>query len=122
MTDVCVPISAFPSLMKDTKADLDREGILGPICGHAGDGNFHSLMIFKNEEERTKVDALVHRMVDRAQALDGTATGEHGVGFGKSPFIEAELGAGTIELLRKIKETIDVSGETRRGSWTSGCC
>lgn len=59
------------------------EGIIAPILGHAGDGNFHALLMFTNAEEKRKADKLVHRMVERAQRLDGTCTGEHGVGLGK---------------------------------------
>ncbi|KAK4054174.1 D-lactate ferricytochrome c oxidoreductase [Microbotryomycetes sp. JL201] len=106
-TDVCVPISNFPTLIAESRADFDAEGITGPICSHSGDGNYHALLLFTNDEEKAKVDKLVHRMVERAQRLDGTCTGEHGVGYGKMDFIENELGAGTIEVLRKIKETLD---------------
>ncbi|ORY89746.1 FAD-linked oxidase-like protein [Leucosporidium creatinivorum] len=107
VTDVCVPMSNFPTLVAETRADIEKEGIVGPVLGHAGDGNFHALLLFKNDEEQKKVDGLVHRMVERAQRLDGTCTGEHGVGFGKRDYIEAELGAGTIELLRQIKNVVD---------------
>ncbi|KAK4054700.1 D-lactate ferricytochrome c oxidoreductase [Microbotryomycetes sp. JL221] len=106
-TDVCVPISNFPTLIAESRADFDSEGITGPIVSHAGDGNYHALLLFRNLEERNKVDKLVHRMVERAQRLDGTCTGEHGVGYGKMPFIENELGPGTIEILRKFKEALD---------------
>lgn len=69
--------------MAQTKADQEAEGICGPILGHAGDGNIHSLLLFTNEDEHDKVKGLVKRMVARAQAVEGTCTGEHGVGFGK---------------------------------------
>lgn len=65
------------------QADVDEQGILAPIFGHAGDGNFHALLLFSTPEEQKKIDGLVHRMVERAQRLDGTCTGEHGVGMGK---------------------------------------
>lgn len=71
------------------QADSDKEGIIAPICSHAGDGNFHALMLFRNDEEKQKVDELVHRMVDRAQRLEGTCTGEHGVGYGKMVSLRA---------------------------------
>ncbi|ORY76012.1 FAD-linked oxidase-like protein [Leucosporidium creatinivorum] len=101
VTDVCVPMSNFPTLVAETRADVDSHGILAPIFGHAGDGNFHALLLFSTPEEQKKIDGLVHRMVERAQRLDGTCTGEHGA------YIENELGPGTVELLRRIKETLD---------------
>ncbi|GAA6025950.1 hypothetical protein JCM8202_004279 [Rhodotorula sphaerocarpa] len=107
VTDVCVPLSRFPELIAETKADIDKEGILGPIVSHAGDGNFHALLLFRTDEELVKVEKLVHNMVARAQRMDGTATGEHGVGIGKKPYVEDELGSGTVELLRRLKRTID---------------
>jgi FAD/FMN-containing dehydrogenase len=65
------------------QVDVDEQNILAPIFGHAGDGNFHALLLFSTPEEQKKIDGLVHRMVERAQRLDGTCTGEHGVGMGK---------------------------------------
>ncbi|GAA6058652.1 hypothetical protein JCM10212_004063 [Sporobolomyces blumeae] len=109
-TDVCVPLSKFPELITETKADIDKSGVVGPIVSHAGDGNFHALLLFSNDDELKKVEGIVHRMVERAQRLDGTATGEHGVGIGKKPYVESELGSGTVELLRRIKQTIDPQG------------
>lgn len=82
-TDVCVPLSKFPDLITETKRDIDSAGICGPIVSHAGDGNFHALLLFSNDDELRKVEGLVHRMVERAQGMDGTCTGEHGVGIGK---------------------------------------
>ncbi|GAA6003095.1 hypothetical protein JCM10207_001986 [Rhodosporidiobolus poonsookiae] len=107
VTDVCVPLSRFPDLITETKADIDSEGIIGPIVSHSGDGNFHALLLFKTDEELKKVERLVHNMVERAQRMDGTATGEHGVGVGKKGYVENELGAGTVQLLRDIKKTMD---------------
>ncbi|GAA5971086.1 hypothetical protein JCM11641_004140 [Rhodosporidiobolus odoratus] len=107
VTDVCVPLSRFPELIAETKAEIDAEGINGPIVSHAGDGNFHALLLFKTDDELKKVEKVVHNMVHRAQRMDGTATGEHGVGIGKRMYVENELGAGTVELLRSIKKTLD---------------
>ncbi|KAL8281364.1 hypothetical protein RQP46_006398 [Phenoliferia psychrophenolica] len=107
VTDVCVPISNLPNLVAETREDLDATGIIGPILGHAGDGNFHALLLYKTAEELEKVEGLVHRMVERAQRLDGTCTGEHGVGIGKRDHLEDELGKGTVEVLRAIKKVID---------------
>ncbi|TFY79625.1 hypothetical protein EWM64_g4390 [Hericium alpestre] len=107
-TDVCVPISKLPELVYETQKDIERSGIKGPIVGHAGDGNFHSLLLFKTDEELVKVRDLVHRMVERAIAREGTCMhGEHGVGIGKREFLYEELGEGTVKLMKKIKKTID---------------
>ncbi|KAI0276801.1 hypothetical protein BGY98DRAFT_1090140 [Russula aff. rugulosa BPL654] len=96
-TDVCVPISKLPQLVYETQQDIERSGILYSVIGHAGDGNFHSLLLFKTDEELNTVRGLVHRMVERALALDGTCTGEHGVGIGKKEFLVEELGEGTVD-------------------------
>ena len=106
-TDVCVPISQLPIIIAEIQADTLREGIVGPIVSHAGDGNIHSLLLFRNDEELKKVEGLVHRMIKRAQELGGTCTGEHGIGQGKIKYMKGELGSGTVDLLRNIKEMID---------------
>jgi len=84
-TDACVPISKMPKMITDTREDIDRMGITGPIFGHVGDGNFHSLLLFdpQDEGEFKKCKELSMRMGRRAMALGGTCTGEHGVGTGK---------------------------------------
>ncbi|KAL5519872.1 hypothetical protein ACEPAG_1532 [Sanghuangporus baumii] len=109
-TDVCVPVSRLPELVYETKKDLKEAGLVSTIVGHAGDGNFHALILFKDDEELVKVREAVHRMVERAIALDGTCTGEHGVGVGKKEFLYEELGEGTVELMKNIKRTIDPLG------------
>ncbi|KAG6903176.1 hypothetical protein C0995_002719 [Termitomyces sp. Mi166 len=106
-TDVCVPVSRLPHLVYETKKDLANSGVQGTIVGHVGDGNFHALMLFRNDEELSTVSDLVHRLVHRAIALDGTCTGEHGVGVGKKEYLNEELGEGTVELMRVIKRAID---------------
>jgi FAD/FMN-containing dehydrogenase len=70
-------------------------------------GNFHALLAFKSDEELETIREAVNRLVRRAIALDGTCTGEHGVGVGKKKYLEEELGSGTVELMKKIKRTID---------------
>ncbi|KAF7298036.1 FAD-binding protein [Mycena chlorophos] len=109
-TDVCVPVSQLPTLILETKADLETSGLAYTMVGHVGDGNFHALALFRDEEELQKVEDAVHRMVDRAIRLDGTCTGEHGVGVGKRQHLVSELGAGTVELMKTIKRTIDPLG------------
>ncbi|KAJ7151823.1 FAD-linked oxidase-like protein [Mycena crocata] len=109
-TDVCVPVSKLPELVLETKKDLERSGLPYTIVGHVGDGNFHALLLFKTDEELEKVKEAVHRMVERAIALDGTCTGEHGVGVGKREFLVEELGAGTVALMKTIKRAVDPLG------------
>ncbi|KAI0769805.1 FAD-linked oxidase-like protein [Fomes fomentarius] len=106
-TDVCVPVSRLPDLIYDTKKDLAEHGLVSTIVGHVGDGNFHSLLLYRNEEEKALTQEVAKRLVRRAIALDGTCTGEHGVGIGKRGYLYEELGEGTIELMNTIKRTID---------------
>jgi len=106
-TDVCVPISKLPQLVYETKKDLAEVGIVSTIVGHVGDGNFHSLLLFDSEDELQRVKSAVHRMVERAIALEGTCTGEHGVGIGKKEYLYEELGEGTVELMKTVKMAID---------------
>ncbi|KAF7351885.1 FAD-binding protein [Mycena venus] len=110
VTDVCVPVSKLPELVGETKKDLESVGLTYTMVGHVGDGNFHALLLFKTDEEMEKVKDAVHRMVRRAIALDGTCTGEHGVGIGKREYLVEELGAGTVALMKSIKRTIDPLG------------
>jgi len=106
-TDVCVPVSRLPELVYETKKDIAAQNLVATVIGHVGDGNFHALILFDNEEDRKVVDEIVHRMVHRAIALDGTCSGEHGIGFGKKEFLVQELGAGTVRLMRTVKNAID---------------
>ncbi|KAJ8093062.1 D-lactate ferricytochrome c oxidoreductase [Marasmius tenuissimus] len=106
-TDVCVPVSRLPELVYSTKKDLADAGLRSTIVGHVGDGNFHALILFKNDQELKSVEDAVHRLVHRALTLDGTCTGEHGVGVGKKEYLIEELGEGTVELMRTVKEAVD---------------
>jgi len=110
MTLCSVPVSKLPELVYETKKDLARTGLVSTIVGHVGDGNFHAQLLFRNDEEYVKVREVVDRMVHRAIALDGTCTGEHGVGVGKKGYLVEELGAGTVELMKTIKRAIDPLG------------
>jgi D-lactate dehydrogenase (cytochrome) len=107
-TDVCVPISRLAQCISETKADLKQSFLLAPIVGHVGDGNFHvTFVIDRNKpEEMAEAERLNERMVHRALALDGTCTGEHGVGIGKMAYLADELGEG-VALMRQIKRAID---------------
>lgn len=105
-TDVCVPVSKLPQLVRETKEDLATTGLTNTIVGHVGDGNFHALILFHENEFQAVTDA-VHRMVHRAIALDGTCTGEHGIGLGKKEYLNEELGEGTVRLMKTVKNAID---------------
>lgn len=107
-TDVCVPISALAACVGATRQDIDRLGLLAPIVGHVGDGNFHVMPLIDpaNQEERRKVQAFLDRLVERALAFGGTCTGEHGVGQGKINYLVAEHGAG-VPVMAAIKKALD---------------
>lgn len=106
-TDVCVPVSRLPQLVYETKQDLLESHLRSTIVGHVGDGNFHALILFDGEQELAAVSDAVHRLVHRAIKLDGTCTGEHGVGVGKKEYLVEELGVNTVKLMRTIKRAID---------------
>ena len=111
-TDACVPISRLAECIAETKRDLEASGLLAPIVGHVGDGNFHLAILVdpddRDELERAK--ALNDRLVRRAIELDGTCTGEHGVGYGKTPFLELEHGPAAVAMMRAIKSALDPAG------------
>lgn len=107
-TDVCVPISRLAECMVETQQDIEEHGLLAPIVGHAGDGNFHVLLLFddKTPEGIAVAESFVTRLNNRALAMDGTCTGEHGIGQGKMSFLAQEIG-GAVELMRQIKHSLD---------------
>ncbi|KAI9890600.1 MAG: D-lactate ferricytochrome c oxidoreductase [Vezdaea aestivalis] len=105
-TDVAVPISRLPDIIEQTKEDLGQSGLLGTIVGHAGDGNFHTILLF-NDSERKTAEGVVHRMVKRAVEMEGTVTGEHGVGLIKRDYLSHELGQSTVNAMRKLKLAFD---------------
>jgi D-lactate dehydrogenase (cytochrome) len=107
-TDVCVPISRLAECVAETQADIRDAGLLAPIVGHAGDGNFHVLVLFDDKDPASvaNVEAFTGRLSRRALAMDGTCTGEHGVGQGKMSYLDEELG-GAVELMRSIKKGFD---------------
>lgn len=110
-TDVCVPISALAECLLKTREDIDAEGLLAPIVAHAGDGNFHVLFIIDpdDEEEMARAGRVNTRMIERAIEVGGTCTGEHGVGFGKIPYLRAQHGD-AVEAMRAIKDALDPKG------------
>jgi D-lactate dehydrogenase (cytochrome) len=107
-TDVCVPISRLAECIGETKKDLLQASIPAPILGHVGDGNFHVVFVVDPDrpEEMAEAEALNHRLVARALAMDGTCTGEHGIGLGKIDWLETELGE-AVDLMRSIKQALD---------------
>ncbi|KAF2139878.1 uncharacterized protein K452DRAFT_352199 [Aplosporella prunicola CBS 121167] len=105
-TDVAVPISKMPELIEETKADIQKSGLVGAIVGHVGDGNFHAIILY-NDREHAVADRVVHQMVKRAIELEGTATGEHGVGLVKRDYLNHELGESTVDAMRKLKQAFD---------------
>ena len=108
-TDVCVPISRLAECLAETKADIERSGMVAPIAGHVGDGNFHvmPLVMMEDPAEVETIEGFMHRLVERAMAMDGTCTGEHGVGSGKMKYLKAEHGAEAIETMRLLKRSLD---------------
>ena len=106
-TDVAVPLSNFARVIEETKEDLKESELVSAVVGHAGDGNFHALIVYRDDDELRKCREIVHRMVRRALDAEGTCTGEHGVGIGKRGFLREELGEHPIDLMRKIKLAID---------------
>ena len=107
-TDVCVPISALARCISETRADVARSGLLAPIVGHVGDGNFHLVFVIdpNDPEELARARAVNDRMVLRAIALGGTSTGEHGIGYGKLEFLTAEHGE-AVAVMRQVKQALD---------------
>jgi D-lactate dehydrogenase (cytochrome) len=107
-TDVCVPISRLADCVTETEADIQATGLIAPIVGHVGDGNFHlSILVdMESPEEVQRADEFVGRLNLRAIAMDGTCTGEHGVGQGKMKYLKAEHGPG-LDVMKAIKRAID---------------
>jgi len=107
-TDVCVPISKLAECIADTRRDIEETGILAPIVGHVGDGNFHLVMLVdrNSEEEMKRAKDMIGRLNHRAIAMGGTCTGEHGVGIGKMDYLTAEHGE-AVSVMRSIKKALD---------------
>ena len=107
-TDVCVPISRLAECVEETIADIERFGLLAPITGHVGDGNFHTLVLLDNDDqdERARVGQYMERLAERAIRMDGTCTGEHGIGQGKAKYLRKELGD-AVDFMTSIKLALD---------------
>ncbi len=109
VTDVCVPISKLADCIAETQVDIAASGLFAPIIGHVGDGNFHSTMFIDPDDPAMHAKALEldKRMVQRALAMGGTCTGEHGIGLGKLKHMRNEHGDGAIEVMQTIKRALD---------------
>ena len=109
--DVAVPISAYPEMIALAREESLKANIPGYTLSHAGDGNLHLVFMGKNgdEKEWAVIDQVNARMVEKALAMGGTATGEHGVGIGKRKFMQAEHG-NSLEWMKKIKNLFDPKG------------
>jgi len=106
--DMAVPIATYPEMIADARQALTASGLSGYIFSHAGDGNIHINVIGRkdNSAQWAQVDQLTDQLVQKALDLDGTATGEHGVGIGKRPFMKAEHGS-SLTWMQRIKSLFD---------------
>ncbi|PYG27798.1 FAD-binding oxidoreductase [Pelagimonas varians] len=121
VTDICVPISQLARAVEETQADIAASIIPGPILGHVGDGNFHAILLVDLDQpaELEEAKRLSDRMVERSLALGGTATGEHGVGIGKKPYMAAEHGDAW-DVMGSIKQALDPQGIMNPGKVVPG--
>jgi D-lactate dehydrogenase (cytochrome) len=121
-TDVCVPISALADCITATQAEIAERGFTASIVGHVGDGNFHVCLLLDPDDpdEIARGEAFHARLVARALAAEGTCTGEHGVGYGKSQFLRAEHGGPALEMMRAIKSALDPDGIFNPGKILAG--
>ena len=108
VTDACVPITRLAECIAKTKALLEQSSLPATMLGHVGDGNFHVVFALEpdNRNELTEAQQLSHQIVDIALKMDGTCTGEHGVGVGKRNALEKEHGE-AVDLMRAIKHALD---------------
>jgi D-lactate dehydrogenase (cytochrome) len=121
VTDICVPISRLADAVNETRADIQASPITGPILGHVGDGNFHAILLFddQNPTEVKAVEDLSHRMVERSLSMGGTATGEHGIGVGKKRYMAAEHGDAW-DIMGDLKRALDPQNIMNPGKLVPG--
>jgi D-lactate dehydrogenase (cytochrome) len=115
-TDVCVPISRLAECIHETQRDLEGSRILAPLVGHVGDGNFHLTLLLDpgDPDDVAEANRINTNLIARAQAMDGTCTGEHGVGYGKIDYLDAEHGE-ALEVMRTIKRALDPDNSMNPG-------
>jgi len=111
-TDVCVPISRLAECVEATVQDIRDSDLMAPIVGHVGDGNFHVLILvdMENPDEIANAEAFVERLNWRAIGMEGTCTGEHGIGQGKKKYLRSELGDAALSVMGAVKAAIDPDG------------
>jgi D-lactate dehydrogenase (cytochrome) len=121
-TDVCVPISRLAQCVVATQRDIAESALVAPILGHVGDGNFHLTMLvdMTDPDELARAKALHERLIARALAMDGTSTGEHGVGQGKMAYLAAEHGETALAAMGAIKQALDPHGIMNPGKIVAG--
>lgn len=110
VTDAAVPLSRMAEVMRETAKDVHNSGVVGPIFGHAGDGNFHCILLTRDDDSPEYTAALHgvnERLIRRTLEAGGTCTGEHGIGVGKKKYLEAQFGAGAVGLMGTIKCAMD---------------
>ena len=107
-----VPVSKLPDLIAETQKDIDSSFLPCPLVGHVGDGNFHVFILFNKEDEKEYNEAkrLNKNLLERAIRMEGSITGEHGVGIGKRQFLVQELGENTVNMMKTIKIALDPKG------------
>jgi len=108
-TDVCVPISRLADCINETVADIAANKLLAPLVGHVGDGNFHQVLLVDpdNPDEIAQAQAFSNRLVERALRMEGTCTGEHGIGVGKQKYMIQEHGEAALQVMRAVKQALD---------------
>ena len=111
-TDAVVPISRLAECIEATSVDIQASGMLAPIFGHVGDGNFHALILVDpdDEAEIAKADAIAHRLAERVIGMGGSCTGEHGIGRTKQDYMVLEHGQHAVDTMKAIKATLDPKG------------
>jgi D-lactate dehydrogenase (cytochrome) len=110
VTDACVPVSRLADIITATAADVREQSIVGPIFGHAGDGNFHCILVCCDDDDddyKRRVKIVNDNIVKRAIEMGGTCTGEHGIGIGKMRALEEQAGDGAVSLMKVIKRALD---------------
>lgn len=120
-TDVCVPISRLAECVAETRRDIEEHGLVAPIVGHVGDGNFHVLVLvdMASDKEKEEAEAFVGRLNMRAIGMEGTCTGEHGIGQGKMKYLAYEHGPG-VGVMRAIKQALDPDNIMNPGKILAG--
>jgi D-lactate dehydrogenase (cytochrome) len=109
VADVCVPVSALAECVGRARSEIDKAGLVAPILGHVGDGNFHVIFLLNPDlpAEQEAVERVYGAMVSHALELGGTCTGEHGIGLGKKAKLRDQCGSDVVELMRAIKRAWD---------------